>query len=203
MGELMKWKKIFNNPDLISFEKKNKGHNIRIEARANNDRSWDIYKTYFDKNESKFTEGYKARNKGEALQLIGSLKNEKDLKKKDIESIKRNKKNIKKFISIRRLYNEINVEKWAVNISNEKNSGILIIRYNDPVEIDLIMHEKHKYFESRIIDEIKNTLGLKSMDEKVVQNIYYFNKHTSSKENSPNSQNKAVIGSISLGFDMD
>ena len=65
----MVWKKLSQTEDLISFEKKKKNLNIRIECRLNN-KKWEIFKTYSDGTKSSFIEEYQADTKEEALDLV-------------------------------------------------------------------------------------------------------------------------------------
>lgn len=190
----MDWKIVSNTHDLILLEKKGKNRSIRIEARLNKDKSWNIYKIYFDNNSknkaTNFVEEYNAQNSAEARRLVDSLKSGKELTISEIQKIKSEKR----FVRIRRQFNEFNVEKWKIQYNKDLRAGFLIARYSDPISIDIVLNEQYKPFEQSILNEISLTLGLNALEEGVNQTIYYFTKK--STQTAKSRERKFVLGKI-------
>ncbi|MBR9676602.1 hypothetical protein GOV04_00485 [Candidatus Woesearchaeota archaeon] len=169
----MQWRKVLQSNDVLIFEKKKSEFTIRIEARLV-EGEWEVIKKYYGN--VNFSEEYYADTKKETLQLITQLKSEKDLQTKDIERIKKlRSKNLR--INAKRAYKDTSVEKWYIYINN-KESGFAIIRYDDQTLIDVVVQEKYRYLEDKILDELTKILGLDDVAYEIVQNVYFYNKST-------------------------
>ncbi|MAG08374.1 hypothetical protein CMO89_02795 [Candidatus Woesearchaeota archaeon] len=193
----MNWQKISDTSDLISYEKKQDKLNIRIEARLNKNRTWSIYKTYFNGESNNFVEEYKARDVNDARRVVNSLIEGKDLSQKEIEDIKvRKSKGLN--VSLKRAFKEYDFEKWIVFLNND-NVGFLNVRYDERVEVDLVVDENFRFLERELLDELNTALGLTKMDDDVFFNNYYY-KHHSHKSIKRKRARKLVLGKIEIGM---
>ncbi|MEK6808594.1 MAG: hypothetical protein AABY14_02820, partial [Nanoarchaeota archaeon] len=177
----MKWKELSNSEDVVCYEGSNQEISIRIEARLKEDKSWEIYKIYRNKSRCLHIDEYNADSKLIAEEIIERLKYEPLLSKKvlmrDGKEILRRKLELK----IKRVYKEPFVEKWNLMINNIKDSGFVIARYGDSIEMDILLQSKFESIEKEILCELNKSLGIKGSYEELIQNVYYFNKNQSYK----------------------
>jgi len=82
------WEKLIETDDLVSFERKTKHMNVRIEARLYHNKEWKIFVTYYDGKDLSYTEQYKSKTKEESLLLIEQLKKMKLKSQREIERLK-------------------------------------------------------------------------------------------------------------------
>ena len=73
--------------------------------------------------------------------IIEKLKIQKDLAKNELTSPEI-KKPDSTDIKIKRAYKEPFVEKWLLNINSMKNSGMIVVRYGDETEMDILLNNK-------------------------------------------------------------
>ncbi len=175
------WAKKAETDDLISYEKKHQGRAIRIEARLVNGK-WEIYKTYHRDEQCDYVEEYKTDHKQKALDLIETLKKEKDLTLQEINKIKKfegKKINLK----LKRAYKEYDVEKWYFSINNEGFINFVVARYAEEIHVDIVLHEKYRYYESKILDELDEMLKLADFGH-IHEHVYFFKKHTAYNKKS-------------------
>ena len=169
------WKKLVESKDIVSYEKSREDLRIIIEARYE-DGSWEILKKYLGK-EVDFVEQYYANSLPELKSLVGKLKTEKDLSVDEIKNINNFKKKRLK-IDIRRAYKEKNVEKWFFSLTGIY-ANFIVVRYGDVIELDVVMNERYKYIEEKLIDKLIDSLGLDVLERDISHNIYYFTKKNS------------------------
>ena len=172
------WKKIINHPDVLTYERKTKEFNVRVECRKEEE-VWIIFKTYYYK-DINYTEEFSAYNQEELNMLLNQLMKEPLL---TIPQIKEKKKNLLKNpkISIKRSYKEDNIEKWLFSVDDEPYVNFFIIRDYDVFEMDLVINEKYSQYEKKILESINNILSVNSLDVDVKQNIYYFRKKSNNE----------------------
>ncbi len=171
------WRKLSETDDLISLEKDTSfNYKVRIEAR-NNKSVWQIFKTYFNNREVAFVEEYTTETKPEAMSVIRGLQRERDLSPSEIKQIKQ-MMGKKLTLKIERAFKEYEVEKWHFSINEEKMINFANVRYCEHIEIDIVMHEKYRHIERRILEEIINVLGLKEFGMEIIKHVYFFNKRT-------------------------
>ncbi len=168
----MGWKKLLHSRETLSFEKVKDDVKVILEARRV-DEGWQVVKKYLSEGIN-FAEQYYVESADELKRVLLYLKNEKDLSLQEINNINKFKeKNIK--LDVRRGYKENNVEKWYFSLGDQ-SSNFFVIRYNDVVEIDIVMNEKYKYIEEKLIIKLMNFLGLDDSDAHINQNIFYYTK---------------------------
>lgn len=192
------WLEIEHSNEIICYENNQNELNCRIEARLNQKKSWNIFKTYFDKKEFNFVEEYFADNSEEAIKIIDNLKKEESLSIKEIKSIQEEKNKVPT-IKIQRMFKELDSEKWSIKINSEPIHNFFVINFEDQIYIDIIVFEKFKIFEDKIVKEIIETLNLEKFDIPTNTNIFYFTKRKQilkEKESQP----QVMIGKIEMGF---
>ncbi|MBN1386027.1 hypothetical protein JW968_03560 [Candidatus Woesearchaeota archaeon] len=190
----MTWKKISDSGDLKIFEKSSSRLNIRIEARLT-DRGWEIYKNYNDGENNKLIEEYAVENEKELDELMESLKRDRDLSEKDIDVINRLKKAEHKF-AFKRLYKGNDSEKWSI-VVNGGNENFVLVKYGENLVIDLLLHEKYRFIAERFMDEIYKTLIDDDSALKITENIHYFTKSTTRREELPKN---VYVNNIEMTF---
>jgi hypothetical protein len=176
-GGLMGWKKIAESNDLIVFEKNLKDYKIKIEARKTEDYTWEVFKTQIKGENANLISEYFLDNKSQVEKVIERLKKERDLSPK----WKILKKALPVKVSLKRIYKEDFVEKWNFFIDNKKIKNFLFVKFDNKINVDIVMHEKYKYYEKSILSQIEEKLGLKELGESVSYEIYYFKKHSSTR----------------------
>ena len=184
----MSWKKIAESKEIIVFEKKLKNFKLKIEARKNS-YGWEVFKTKVNGNSSSLISEYILDTKTEAIQLIDKLK-----KDKKITEISKNAT-----ISMMRVYKEEYVEKWFFTVNNNDIKNFLVVKYDNNIKVDIVMHEKYRLYEDDVIFQIEKSLGLKDLGESSVFEIYYFKRNTKNRENKGQ---KSLID-IEFGFQED
>lgn len=191
------WKTIANTAEFMSYEHEQGQVKIYIEARQDESKQWNIFKTYRTGQTSSCSEEYSAENKEDAEVLIERLMNEKIPSAEQINQLQK-LSHQRYLIKAFRAYKEPESEKWFFTVEQEKNPNMLIVRYADRIEIDIVMHEKYKSLEKKILYEINDILGIDEMGFEIVQDIYYYNKHSHLKRVSKH--RGMVIGKIEMGF---
>jgi hypothetical protein len=191
------WQKLSETDDLISIEKETSyNYKIRIEGRLNKS-TWQIFKTYFTNQEVSFVEEYTTETRPEALNIISALKKERDLMPSEIKNIKK-LLGEKLALKMERAYKEYEVEKWNFSINDEKMVNFATIRYCEYINVDIVLHEKYRYLERKIIEEVVNVLGLKEFGLDICKNVYFFSKRTFYKTKPKH--RGVVISKIEMDF---
>lgn len=177
------WKKLVETEETLSFEKKTKEFRVIIEARKDG-QMWSVVKKYVPLLKGMdFMEEYFANSQTEARDVVKTLQSERVLKSKDIEVINKYKKKAIR-MDIRRSYKELNVEKWDFSL-NDNFANSVIIHEGQKVEMDIMMNEKYKYIEEKIIFKLMDALGISEFDSDVEQNVFYFAKRSNFYVDAP------------------
>ena len=185
------WKKITESQDLISYKKDKSDKQIVIEARMMDGR-WEIYKTY-QYGMNRLVQEYTADDKSDALHLIETLKKEKDLSNDEIEHIRKfESQNIK--INLERAYKEYDVEKWLFSINDEPKDNFIIVRFAEEIEADVVMHERYRRLERKILEKLQQSLKLE--DELLRQSVFFYKE----KKDYGQDRRKVFVGRIEMGF---
>lgn len=190
------WIVLDNASDIVSLEKKSGTLTIRIEARLV-DGAWSIFKTYFDAKNFNHVEEYYAESITETLEMIEKLKNEKELTKSQILALRRQQKE-DVTIQVRRIFKELDSEKWNFTVNQENGTNFFIINYEDAIQIDIVLFEKYAPFEKQIVSEITKTMGIEKYGVDTMINIYYFSKRK--KQTHEQDKQQVMIGKIDIGF---
>jgi hypothetical protein len=170
--------------------------NIRIEGSLNKKGQWDIYKVYYDGKGLNYVEEYSAEDRDKALYLINKLKDKKQLTIKEIKQIK-SLENKSLFLEFKRIYKEEYIEKWDFSLDKSIKNNFVLVKFDEKIRLDIVVHEKYKILENHIIQKIVEILGLKELVCEIIWNIYYFTYNQSDK--IKNSQNKGIEGNIIFG----
>ncbi len=190
------WKKIVDSKELLIYEKKIKNIVIKIEARLSENNEWEIFKKYCASDDLNYVENFLAKTTTELDFIIKNLM-KKNLGKKELKEIKLKESKIPK-LSLKRDFKEYCMEKWLFTIDIEKIENLLFLKYDEIVEVDIILNEIYKPISSKIIDEIKNTFSLKDEQSNLKINVYYF----SSREVLENlNQQNPLVGKFEIGFE--
>jgi hypothetical protein len=193
------WKKIAESTDLISYEHRTRSMTTRLEGRLSSDKTWTIFKKYFNDEGISFTEEYHAQTTDEAHYLIDKLK-EKILDRQEIEKARRiQKQGIK--LQVKRSFKEYNVERWDFSIDNEDYDNFLYIRYEDKISLDISVHARYKIWEGQIQSEIMTILGLVASDLDVKVNIHFYNERRTTQFRGRHSD--LFISKIEMGLPDD
>jgi hypothetical protein len=190
------WKKIVDSKELVIYEKKQSNIVIKIEARLSDNEEWEIFKKYCAEDDLNYVENFVAQTK-EDLNFIMKNLMKKNLGKKDLKEIKLKSTKIPK-LSLKRDFKEYCMEKWVFTVDIEKTKNLLFLKYDEIIEIDIILYEKYKPIKDKIINEITNVFSLNEEQNNIKTNIYYYSskdtKETINKENS-------LIGKLEIGFE--
>ena len=160
------WKKTAESDELIVFEKQLKQHKLKIEARKNNS-GWEVFKTKVRGNNADLISEHLLDNKNQVVKLIDRLKKE----KKNIPI----QKGI--HISLKRVYKEEFIEKWFFKINNEEFKNFLLIKFDDDIKVDVVMHEKYTTSEKSIMEHVENNLGLEELGDSIQYDVFYYKQH--------------------------
>jgi len=152
---------------------KNKGeYSIIIEAR-HYDTGWEIVKKYMG-DDINFTEQYSATSNDELKRLLGKLKDEKELSSTEIKTLSQFRKRQLK-LDMKRIYQEQNAEKWSFSLSSNFNNFVTV-RYGKQIIVDVIMEEKFKYIEEKIVMKLFESLGLDESERDTELTVFYYTK---------------------------
>ncbi len=171
----MEWKEIANSDEVICCQTNSKEISVTIEARQKEDMAWEIYRIYHNGRQCLHIDEYTAETRHHAEELMEKLKSEKMPTRKEIMSYARKSCGGTE-TKIKRIYKEPFVEKWMLNINNLRDSGFLVVRYGDEIEMDIILNNRLERYEKDILSDINKTLGIKRNIEDIRQNIYYFTR---------------------------
>jgi hypothetical protein len=172
----MGWKKVVESKDLIVLEKSQKGRKIKIEARKNDESAWEIFKTQVKGDASSLISECVVEDKKEMKQILEKLK-------KEISSNVSSSKNPIR-LSLKRKYKEDFVEKWVFFIGKDKIKNIMIVKLDNVIDADIVLHEKYKPNERKIVSLIEDQLGLKELGDVINYEIFYFKRETKLRETS-------------------
>ena len=191
------WKKIVESSELVSYEKKKKDLNIRIEARLDK-KKWHIFKRYFNDNGINLVENYTSADKSEVLFLIDDLLEEKDLSVGSIHDIIQMKKS---GVSIRifRDFKDYETEKWFFNVNDDKIRNWITVSFSENITADIVMHEKYRHIADSIKESLVKSLGLRKFSCNIEENCYFFAKTSYSKTNIDNKG--MIISEIKMDLD--
>lgn len=168
------WKKIVSNADTVTFTKSKEEYSIIIEARQY-DTGWEIVKKYVG-DEINFTEQYSAGSSDELKRLLGRLKQERELSSAEIKSLAQYRKRQLK-MDLKRIFQERHVEKWSFSLNSTSNN-VVTIHYGKSITIDIIMEERLKYIEEKIVMKLFESFGLDENERDTELSIYYYTKKT-------------------------
>lgn len=167
------WKKVLETKDVIAHEKNMSGLDVRIEARKQ-EGEWKVYVKYFN-SKINFTDEYECENLEKTKELIFCLQNS-DLK--TIEEIMKlkleQKKNIK--VDLKRTNRDYNSESWIFSVNDNEFENKVLVRETDFIEVEVILGEKYKVYEERILDKLVEMLGLSNQDVRTKITVYYCKK---------------------------
>ena len=189
----MSWKKVAESSDLIILEKSLKNYKLKIEARKNEE-VWEIFKTKVNGESSNLISEFTLDNKREVKELINKLKRD------EFRGLKnKNSKKGELGISLKRVFKEEFVEKWFFHIRNSKSKSFILIRFDKEICVDLVLDEKYRPYEKKILPEIEDKLGLRDLGETINYDIYYFKKQNFLR--SSNSAGDYNVDVFSIDFD--
>ncbi|MBN1377087.1 hypothetical protein JW949_01995 [Candidatus Woesearchaeota archaeon] len=187
----MAWKKVIDTKELIVFEKKFKKHKLKIEARLNNNKKWEVYKSSLHHNSSSLISQDVLNSRQDVLNLI---------KKKNTLSKKiRTKFNL----NLRRIYKEEYFEKWSFTIDDDQKENVLFLRFGEEIAVDVVLHETFKRIENLILKKISNTLGFRDLNDSFEYNVYYFSSCSTINKKDQKPHAEIVFGKIEFGFRED
>lgn len=167
------WKKLISSNDLLCFERHLKNYNERIEARKLSGR-WEIIKKLYGENLN-FVEEFTAKTLNDAKQIISKLKKQDEMSPSELRKVNTLlKKDIT--IDLERVYKDKNVEKWSFFVRPDQEKNNLFLKMDEDVDMDVLLLEKYKYVEDKILDTLMRKLGIDEMNTTVCQNVYYISK---------------------------
>lgn len=191
------WNKLIETDDFISFEKRTKIMNVRIEARLTPFREWDIFVTHYNGKDISYTEEYKSKTKEELFDLLSQLQKMKIKSKKEIERLRLlGSRKLK--VNVVREFRDYTVEKWRFNIENDNLYNFVIVRDAEYIDLDVVMHEKYRSFEKDILFEVYKFLGLEEGELPIRRNIFYYSKRN--RTISEDKKNHVFLGKIEFDF---
>lgn len=175
---MMGWKKLLETNDLIAYEKVSKSKTVRLEARFEKQR-WRIYKTYnFENGDNEsisHVQEYIAASVDETYALLDDLKSEKDITLSELPETKTFS------LELKRIYKEEYVEKWKFKIDDFNVDNFVVIRYDETICMDIILHDKYNSIERYLLERLIDSLGLKDISSKIQYDFFYFKKHSAKR----------------------
>jgi len=192
----MAWKKLLESEDLIAYEKSSKATKVRIEARLK-DRRWRVYKTHNFLDHGEWTshvKEYIAASIAEAKDLLSELKNEKDVSMHDVGFLTLPK------LEMKRCFKEDFVEKWKFCIDDFNFDNFVVVRYEDEVRMDIVLHDRYNAFERQILERIISSLGLKEMSNKIRYDFFYFKKHSAKRRIYPKADDDELVAKFEVNI---
>ncbi|MGM5482182.1 MAG: hypothetical protein ACQESF_01860 [Nanobdellota archaeon] len=193
------WKKLVNTWDVVVYERKYKEYTVNIEARLGDKNQWHIFKKYSGKKNLNHIEHYMA-NSTEELQFILKKLMKKSLSAKEIENIKLSKTKQPR-LSLKRDFKEYGMEKWRFSVDGNKRSNLVFIKFDETVELDIILHETYKEAKDKIISELSSTFNLENQGTDVEVKVYYYND--TSYDNIEQQNKDGFLGKLEIGYDVD
>ncbi|MBD3204494.1 hypothetical protein GF327_09460 [Candidatus Woesearchaeota archaeon] len=187
----MTWKKVADTKDLIIYEKSNEDSKVKIEARFNSDRKWEVFKTFIKKDVTKLLNQRILDSKQEVKKIIKKLKNSK------IKSLK-HYKNVN--LSFRREFKEEYFEKWSFSVNRDAFENIIFLRFDKDITVDVVLRHKYRNVHDIIVRKIERDLGLDT--DIISYNLYFFEYHTRKNKEKEN-MGKILFGRIEFGFGED
>ena len=169
------WKKLVATADTLSYIKQKLDHSIIIEAR-HYDTGWEIVKKYVG-DEVNFTEQYSASSDDELKNLLGRLKEERELSTTEIKTISSFRKRQLK-IDVKRVWKEGNTERWSFAFNGAYNNHVTI-HIGKTVSVEVVMEEKLKYIEEKIVMKLFECFGLDENEQDTELNVFYYTKKAS------------------------
>jgi hypothetical protein len=166
----MDWRKIVESKDLIILEQEQNEIKFKIEARKT-ENFWEVFKTQIKGTSSELLSEYTVDTRNDVRNLITRLKTENRPSVKRIPS----KKGVR--ISLKRVFKEEFVEKWYFQIDKDSTRNFLLVKFDSEVAVDVVMNEKYRYFESQVLLQIEEKLGLKEIGDQIRYEIYYYNRN--------------------------
>jgi len=195
---MMVWKKLLETNDLIAYEKSSKTKKVRLEARFENQR-WRIYKTYnFDNDIGEaitHVQEYIASSTDEAHILLDDLRSEKDITLSELPEIQLCT------IELKRVYKEEFVEKWKFKIDDFNTDNFLVVRYDNTVILDIILHDKYNSIEKALLEKLIDSLGLKDISSKIQYDFFYFKKHSAKRRVYKQKEEEELIAHMEFRLD--
>ncbi len=167
------WKKLVDSKEVVSYELENESLKIRIEARLNQDATWNIFLIYHDGTNSSYTEEYRCRNQREALDLMRVLKTKRLKSKKELDQLRQTQSKAL-HIELKREYRDYNVEKWIFSIENGIFNNFVYIRESDFVDLDIVINAQYRQYEEKILAYLINNLGLDDFGTIIRHNLFYY-----------------------------
>ncbi len=192
------WKLLVNSQEIISFEKRKRNLNIRIEARKNSRNRWEVFKTYNYKNHYNVVKEYKTVNRNDAERLVHQLKEERDLSVPEIMRIKEMEAQPLN-LDMKRVYKEYEVEKWEFTLFKHDERNVVIVRFADALMLDLVLHMRYKNVAERVVKEIVKMLGAEELGIDVLQDIFFYEQNV---KRATKGEKKMLMGSVEMGFDI-
>lgn len=189
----MTWRTISDTEEVKAFERRTKDFSVRIEARSAG-AGWDVFKSYVDEHRSYLTERHHVSESRELVRLLSRLKRDRVLTRSELKA---SQEASSLNFSFERAYKEDFIEKWVFRSDGTDN--FLVVRYDEVVEVDIVLSEKYKPFEDQVLEKIRRTLGLDDAGE-TRTNLYYFRQRS---ERSDESKRKFGIVIGKFEFDVE
>jgi hypothetical protein len=188
---LMTWLIISDTDDVKAFERRTKDFSVRIEARSA-EQGWDVFKSYVDGHRSYLTENYHVDSLPELGRLLSRLKREKVLSRSELQA-----SHLESSLnfSFERAYKEDFIEKWVFRADGTEN--FLVVRYDETISLDVVIAERYRVHEARVVERIRKTLGLDDLGD--VKMTFYYYRQRSEIE----AQSKKSLGVVIGRFEFD
>ncbi|MBU0756476.1 MAG: hypothetical protein KKF44_00290 [Nanoarchaeota archaeon] len=188
----MAWQKLVDTDELIIFEKAFKKFRIKIEARKNHDKAWDVFQTKIEGNSSLLLSKKTLSSRTEADQLI---------KKLLTTGLPRKRLSTDFAINLKRVFKEEYVEKWKIELGNSPYTNYMYLLYMDRVGVDIMMHESFRLHEERILQNIEDTLGLREINDAIDFNVFYYTSRREINREAYESDANMVFGKFEFHFE--
>jgi len=172
------WKKVIETGEILAYEKALDDLNIRIEARMKSEHEngpWELYVKYFTNSKLQkvnFTETFSCKDTDEAKEMISCLKKSQLKTLKEVIQLKLNQQKEVK-LNIKRTFRDYNNEGWVFKVNKDDQNNRVFIKEADSLDVDIILYEKYKVNEEKIIEKLVEMLGLSNNDIKTKITVYY------------------------------
>lgn len=170
----MGWVQTVQNSEFQCYENKAKTISCRIETRKSED-GWVIYRSYFNKKGLNFTEEFVAPTDDKKNQIVHTLQKTKTPTIEQIQQLILEKSK-KISINVERDFKEYSVEKWKFGINGAPSMNFALVRTYDEIDVDVVLHDTYKTYESQILKELCQILGFDGLEDTVNITCYYFTR---------------------------
>ncbi len=90
------------------------------------------------------------------------------------------------------------MEKWHFTVNGEKLSNLVFIKFDEVVELDIILHESYKPMKDKIMSELSTTFNLEEQGTDVEIKVYFYNNKSTDYVDQKKDD---LVGRVEIGYE--